>query len=49
MIEREILSRTILTRTRIPGHDYCVNPYVGCAHGCRYCYACFMKRSAGSA
>ena len=35
----EITARSILTRTGIPGVDYCLNPYVGCGHGCVYCYA----------
>ena len=47
MILKEIISRSILTKTGIPGFDYCVNPYVGCEHGCRYCYAGFMKRFTG--
>ncbi|MEO0080321.1 MAG: radical SAM protein [candidate division WOR-3 bacterium] len=34
--------RTALGRTGIPGGDYCLNPYLGCSHGCRYCYAAFM-------
>ena len=44
---REILAKTILTKTAISSFDYCINPYVGCAHGCRYCYAGFMKRFTG--
>jgi DNA repair photolyase len=44
---REIFSRTILTKTGISSFDYCINPYVGCGHGCRYCYASFMKRFTG--
>jgi len=44
---REIFSKTILTRTAIESFDYCINPYVGCGHGCRYCYASFMKRFTG--
>lgn len=44
---REIFSKTVLTRTGISGFDYCLNPYVGCGHGCRYCYASFMKRFTG--
>lgn len=45
MIAREITARSILSRSRV--HDYAVNPYVGCGHGCRYCYAAFMKRFTG--
>ncbi|HUL31180.1 MAG TPA: radical SAM protein, partial [Thermodesulfobacteriota bacterium] len=44
---KEIFAKTILTKTAIPGFDYCINPYVGCGHGCRYCYASFMKRFSG--
>jgi DNA repair photolyase len=44
---REVYARSILTRTNIPGIDYCLNPYVGCGHGCRYCYATFMKKFTG--
>lgn len=41
---REILAKSILTKTAISSYDYCINPYVGCGHGCRYCYASFMRR-----
>jgi len=41
---REVRARTILSRTRIPGIDYCLNPYTGCSHACTYCYATFMKK-----
>jgi DNA repair photolyase len=44
---KEILAKTILTKTAISSFDYCINPYVGCGHGCRYCYASFMKRFTG--
>ncbi len=39
-----IETRTALVRSRIPGVEYVVNPYLGCGHGCRYCYAVFMRR-----
>ncbi len=47
LIIREIKVKSILTHSGIPGVDYCINPYVGCYHGCRYCYATFMKRFTG--
>lgn len=37
-------ARSILSPTKIPGADYAANPYIGCTHACKYCYACFMKR-----
>jgi DNA repair photolyase len=36
--------KTALVRSRIAGVDYVINPYVGCSHGCRYCYATFMRK-----
>ena len=43
-IIREIEVKSVITKTDIPVCDYAVNPYVGCTHGCKYCYASFMKR-----
>jgi len=42
----EITAKTALVKSRIPGVDYVINPYLGCAHGCLYCYAAFMRRYA---
>lgn len=39
--------RSVMTKSNLPIAGYSVNPYVGCTHGCKYCYACFMKRFTG--
>jgi DNA repair photolyase len=41
----EIKSKTILSASKI--YDYVINPYVGCQHGCSYCYARYIKRFTG--
>ena len=43
-IIKAIEAKGVITKTDIPVCDYAVNPYVGCTHGCKYCYASFMKR-----
>ncbi len=40
----EITTKSALVRSKIPGVDFVINPFLGCAHGCRYCYAVFMRR-----
>jgi DNA repair photolyase len=42
MIVKEICAKTILSKSKVL--DYTINPYIGCEHGCTYCYARFMKR-----
>lgn len=39
-----IQAKDYLTKSNLPASDFVINPYVGCPHGCKYCYACFMKR-----
>lgn len=41
---REIGVKSLITKSSLPASDYSVNPYIGCTHSCKYCYACFMKR-----
>lgn len=36
---RVVQCKTAASRSRLPGLDWAVNPYRGCAHGCSYCYA----------
>lgn len=42
-----IKCKSLLTKSKLPESDYCINPYVGCFHGCIYCYSRFMKRFTG--
>ena len=39
--------RSIMSKSNLPVCEYSVNPYTGCTHGCKYCYASFMKRFTG--
>ena len=43
-IVKPIEVKSVLTKSNLPVADYSVNPYTGCAHACKYCYASFMKR-----
>lgn len=47
IIEKQIKVNDYVTKSNLPASDYVINPYVGCPHGCKYCYASFMKRFTG--
>lgn len=42
MVIAEKQTKDLLTASKIG--RYAINPYVGCPHACKYCYASFMKR-----
>jgi DNA repair photolyase len=42
VVVREVRCKSLLNRTSIDGYSF--NCYVGCSHGCGYCYARFMQR-----
>ena len=44
MLIQKIDVKSVMTKSNLPVADYSVIPYVGCSHGCKYCYASFMKR-----
>ncbi len=45
--EKIIKIKDYITKSSLPAADFVINPYVGCPHACKYCYACFMKRFTG--
>jgi DNA repair photolyase len=45
MIVKETRAKSILSVSKI--YDYVINPYIGCEHGCLYCYARFIKKFTG--
>ena len=44
MIIKETEAKNVITKSNLPVCDFSVNPYTGCEHSCKYCYASFMKR-----
>lgn len=44
---KKVTTRDYLTKSNLPASDFVINPYVGCPHACKYCYASFMKRFTG--
>ncbi|GGI76551.1 radical SAM protein [Vulcanisaeta souniana JCM 11219] len=45
VVVKEIRVKTALSRSGLPEYDYALNPYLGCQHGCIYCYAMDFTRS----
>lgn len=43
----EVHTVSVITRSKLPHSDFVINPYIGCLHGCKYCYANFMKKFTG--
>ena len=39
VIVKRVITKDYLTKSNLPASDYVINPYVGCPHACKYCYA----------
>jgi len=44
---KECHVKSVLSKSKIYGVDYAVNPYHGCEHACTYCYARFILELRG--
>lgn len=48
IIVGNVYTNNIITKSGLPVGGYSINPYIGCPHACKYCYASFMKRFTGN-
>jgi len=44
MVIKEINCKTAISKCKFLDGGWAINPYIGCSHGCIYCYARFMKK-----
>jgi len=44
MIINEIKVKSVIGKSGLSDAEWAVNPFVGCAFGCKYCYAAFIGR-----
>jgi DNA repair photolyase len=40
----QIIAKSVLTKSGLPGSDWVINPYNGCLFACSYCYAAQIAR-----
>ena len=44
---RDVDVKSVMTKSTLPVGGYSVNPYVGCPHACKYCYASLLSTKNG--
>ena len=44
MQNKIVQAKSFMTKTNIGSHDFTCNPFIGCTHGCIYCYAKTIER-----
>lgn len=44
---KETACKSAISKCGFPSGGWAINPYIGCQHGCKYCYARFIKRFTG--
>ena len=41
---KKIKVNNIFTKSSFKGYSFVINPYTGCTHSCKYCFACFIQQ-----
>lgn len=43
-VVRQIQVKSILNKSKLAAGEFSANPYIGCTHDCKYCFAFYMQR-----